>query len=79
MILEFFLPDDDDIYEWLGEHDICRDDYDYVIFSECTPNNARKVILMMKDHLLKGCCSNECTYVEDFFGKDGILGMAYHS
>jgi len=42
-------------------------------------NNARKVILMMKDHLLKGCCSNECTYVEDFFGKNGILGMAYHS
>ncbi len=31
------------------------------------------------DKLLNGCCTNAWYEVDDFFGKKGILGVAYHS
>lgn len=58
---------------------ISTDDYDYLIFSECKNKDQIHISGIMLAHLLKGCCHNECIYVEDFFGKNGVIGIAYHA
>ncbi len=76
---EYYDASHEEVYQWLAETDIERDDYDYVLFSECSVGKSRSIIILMKEQFLHGCCSNECYYVEDFFGKNGVIGIAYHS
>ena len=68
-----------DVDQYMREHDICTDDYDYTIFSECNVKGHQKIRQFIENQFLHGCCSNETCYVEDFFGKNGVLGGAYHA
>ncbi len=76
---DYYDPNHDGLDDWLRDHDISCDDYDYAIFSECLNKDQMAIQRVMKEHLLNGACSNDCHYVEDFFGKNGVLGIAYHS
>lgn len=79
LVIEYFDQYHEGLNEWLREHEISCDDYDYAIFATCSNRNQMEIQRIMKERLLHGCCSNDCHYVEDFFSKNGVLGIAYHS
>lgn len=79
IVFEYFVSSHEKLYDWLGERDMNRDDYDYALFTTCSNKNQMAIEHVMGNNLLHGCCSNDCHYVEDFFGKNGVLGIAYHS
>lgn len=79
IVFEYFESFHKGLYEWLGDREMNRDDYDYAIFVQCSNVDQMKIQRILIERLLHGCCSNECFYVEDFFGKNGVLGIAYHS
>lgn len=75
------------VIEALWEQEVNMDDWDYVLFVENEYKNQfieeRDGTLTPKnydvEHLLHGCCDNKWYSVTDFFGKPGIIGVAYHA
>lgn len=71
----------------LADQGVCMDDWDYMLFFETKykrefpkewdcgiePRNYNV------QQLLRGCCSNKWYVVDDFLGRKGFLGVAYHS
>jgi hypothetical protein len=63
------------IIDKLWEQNVNCDDWDYMIFlmSDREPDHK------FTENLLHGCCDNVWYKVTDFFGKAGMLGVAYHA
>jgi hypothetical protein len=76
-----------EVIDSLWNQDVCMDDWDYMLFFEAKfncefPEGWDAVTLVPDyhiDRLLTGCCSNKWYPVENFMGKKGFLGMAYHA
>ncbi len=76
----------------LWKLDICMDDWDYMLFFEsgfktwedepCHSNMWTIELRPTNSHiecLLNGYCYNKWYPIDDFMGKKGILGVAYHA
>lgn len=85
------LPDH--VIESLCKQNVFMDDWDYVLFVDNEYKDHFRIyesqfdrsedIILAKSYevrdLLHGCCQNVWYEVKDFFGRPGILGVAYHA
>ena len=89
MKFEYYSEIQSDIAKKLKGQGVCMDDWDYMLFFEedeielVTERKRWRVELTPKDdgvsRLLTGRCSNRWYPVNDFMGRKGILGVAYHA
>lgn len=77
----------------LWDQDVCMDDWDYLLFSEVEGPMDKIDWIIESDNveiefypadynvekLLTGCCNNRWHKVKNFKGRQGVLGVAYHS
>jgi hypothetical protein len=89
MKFEYYSEIQSDIAKKLSEQGVSTDDWDYMLFFEedeielVRERKRWRVELTPKDdgvsRLLTGRCSNIWYPVNDFMGRKGVLGVAYHA
>lgn len=77
MTFEYFSAHYDGLHEWLRERNMDFEDIFYVLFCACEPNEQQAIKNIMEDKIIPEECSPQVQYVGDFFGKNGVLGIAY--
>lgn len=78
----------EEVVDSLYKQNICMDDWDYLLFFSVDyiaafPKGWDNVTVAPSNYtvgrLLNGCCYNKWYPVENFMGKKGFLGVAYHA
>jgi hypothetical protein len=88
---EMYTSLDEKTTDELWRLHVNMDDWDYVLFvgmehrdefiiceNDYSRGNLEPKSYLI-DKLLTGCCTNAWYEVKDFMGREGILGIAYHS
>ena len=83
---EFYEKLPESAIQSLWDQNICMDDWDYLLFFENSELFEKSeyfdTILVPKSYvmgtLLSGCSSNKWFPVDDFMGRKGVIGIAYH-
>jgi len=86
---EFYAELPEEAQDSLRSEGIEMSDWDYILFfpflgkKALVPTTFRGGPLQVKDEtlgrLLTGCYKDEWYYVDDFCGRSGVIGIAYHS
>ncbi len=88
-IFEFYEDLPEEVNRSMSDQGVCMDDWDYLLFfpflgksalmprgwcnTDISPDNYNI------DKMLHGCYKNVWKYVDDFGGRSGVVGVAYHS